>query len=172
DAVLVRPLGSLAQLAAMDVAPRRVGRVVVGIAVVAIAAVQARVAPSLGSVALLVVTPIAGAVIFSAVFVGTATVALWWIESGELGNALPCGGHDFPSYPITAYGALFRRTFAYALGFAFVAYYPTLAILERADPLGAPAALGYVSPAVALLAAVGAGLLWRTGVHHYRSTGS
>src|SRR5206468_3214688 len=74
--------------------------------------------------ALLTVTPIAGAVIFGAVFVATATVAFWWIESGEIANGLTYGGLNFTQYPITIYGALFRRLFAYAVGFAFVAYYP------------------------------------------------
>jgi ABC-2 type transport system permease protein len=70
------------------------------------------------------------------------------------------------------YGALFRRLFAYGLGFAFVAYYPALALLGRHDPLGAPAALGYGCPLIAAAAAVLAGLVWRSGVRHYRSTGS
>jgi ABC-type uncharacterized transport system permease subunit len=70
------------------------------------------------------------------------------------------------------YGTLFRRLFAYAAGFAFVAYFPTLALLDRADPLGGPALLGYASPAVAIAAVTIAGLIWRTGVRHYRSTGT
>ena len=139
DAVLVRPLGALIQLVAMDVAPRRVGRIAVGIALVGFAAAQAGIALTPGRLALLVVAPIAGAVIFSAVFVATAAVAFWWIESGELGNALTYGGprfHRVPDRQSTA--PLFRRLFAYALGFAFVAYYPALALLDRRDPLGRP----------------------------------
>jgi ABC-2 type transport system permease protein len=65
-----------------------------------------------------------------------------------------------------------RRLFAYGLGFAFVAYYPALTLLDRRDPLGAPAHLGYASPLIAVVAAAAAGLLWRTGIRHYRSTGS
>ena len=172
DTVLVRPLGTLTQLAALDLALRRIGRVTIGIAVVAMAAANAGLVLTPAHLVLLVVTPIAGAVIFAAVFVGTASVAFWWIESGELGNAMTYGGHDFAAYPIAIYGPMFRRLFAYGLGFAFVAYYPTLALIDRADPLGAPAGLGYASPLAAMGAAVAAGLLWRTGVRHYNSTGS
>jgi ABC-2 type transport system permease protein len=121
---------------------------------------------------LLAVTPVAGAMIFGAIFVATATVAFWWIESGEIANSLTYGGLTFAQYPITIYGGLFRRLFAYAVGFAFVAYYPALALLDRPDPLGAPALLGYASPAVAVAAVVAAALMWRSGVRHYRSTGS
>jgi ABC-2 type transport system permease protein len=172
DALLVRPLSSLAQLVAMDVATRRVGRVAFGAVVVVIAAVDAGVPPTAGRLLLLAVTPIAGAMIFGAVFVATATVAFWWIEAGEIANGLTYGGLNFTQYPITIYGALFRRLFAYAVGFAFVAYYPALALLDRLDPLGAPALLGYASPAVAIVAVLAAGLTWRHGVRHYRSTGS
>ncbi len=172
DAVLVRPLGALWQLAALDLAPRRVGRIVVCAAILLAAAAQAGIPASPVHVGLLAVAPIAGAVIFGSVFVATASVAFWWVESGELGNALTYGGHDFTAYPITIYGPAFRRLFAYGIGFAFVAYYPALALLGRADPLGAPGALGYASPLVAVLAAVIAAAIWRTGIRHYRSTGS
>jgi ABC-2 type transport system permease protein len=172
DVALLRPLGPLMQLTAMDVAPRRVGRLVFGVAMIVAAAAQADLAPTPARLALLVIAPIAGAVIFSAVFVASATVAFWWIESGEFANALTYGGHDFTAYPLPIYGTVFRRLFAYGLGFAFVAYYPALALLGRADPLGAPAHLGYASPLVAAVAAAAAGLMWRTGVRRYRSTGS
>jgi len=172
DALLVRPLSSLMQLVAMDVATRRVGRVAFGIVVVVLAVAHAPVPLTVGRLALLVVTPIAGAMIFGAVFVATATVAFWWIESGEIANGLTYGGLNFTQYPITIYGALFRRLFAYAAGFAFVAYYPTLALLDRPDPLGAPWLLGYASPVVAVAVVIAAGLMWRTGVRRYRSTGS
>jgi len=172
DAVLVRPLGTLAQLLAMDVPPRRVGRLALGIALVVTAAVHAHVPASPPRIALLVVAPLAGAVIFASIFVATSSVTFWWIESGEFGNALTYGGHDFASYPLNIYGAALRRLFAYGLGFAFVAYYPALSLLDRADPLGAPAFVGYASPLIALVAAGLAALLWRRGIRHYRSTGS
>ena len=164
DAVLVRPLGALMQLLAMDVAARRVGRVVIGVALLGAAAAHAGLVLTPPRLALLVVAPVAGALIFSALFVATATVTFWWVESGELGNALTYGGHDFSGYPITVYGALFRRLFAYGLGFAFVAYYPALVLLGRDDPLGAPAALGYGCPLIAAVApSRPGGASWRAG---------
>jgi viologen exporter family transport system permease protein len=172
DALLVRPLSSLGQLIVMDVATRRVGRVAFGVVILVLAAANAPVNFTPARLALLAVTPFAGAIIFGAVFVATATVAFWWIESGEIANGVTYGGLAFSQYPITIYGALLRRLFAYTIGFAFVAYYPTLVLLDRPDPLGAPALLGYASAPVAAVAAATAALMWRTGVRHYRSTGS
>jgi ABC-2 type transport system permease protein len=165
-------MGVLAQLAAMDVAGRRVGRVAFGVVIVAVAAVVAGVPPTPARLALLVITPLAGAAIFGALFVATAAVAFWWIEAGEIANGVTYGGLTFTQAPITVYGAMFRRLFAYGVGFAFVAYYPALVLLGRPDPLGAPAMLGYAAPVVALAAALLAGGVWRAGVRQYRSTGS
>jgi ABC-2 type transport system permease protein len=123
-------------------------------------------------VALLVVTPLAGAAFFGSIFVLSASLAFWWVDSGELGSAFTYGGRDFAAYPITVYGGWFRAVFAYGLGFGFVAYQPALALLGRADPLGLPVWAGYLSPVVALVAATLAAALWRAGIRHYRSTGS
>ena len=116
---------------------------------------------------------VAGRCSSRSVFVATATVAFWWIDSGEFANGFTYGGRDFTSYPITVYSGLFRRLFAYGLGFAFVAYYPALALLGRPDPLGLPGWVGWASPAGRGCVAAGRrGGRWRTGVRHYRSTGS
>jgi ABC-2 type transport system permease protein len=121
---------------------------------------------------LVVVAPLFGALFFGAVFVASATVAFWWIDSGEFANGFTYGGRDFTSYPITIYSGLFRRVFAYSFGFAFVAYYPALALLGRDDPLGLPSWVAWCSPVAAIVAAAAAGAMWRVGIRHYRSTGS
>jgi ABC-2 type transport system permease protein len=172
DTVLIRPLGVLQQLLVMDVGFRRLGRIIYAATVLAVAATMADLTWTPARVAMLIVAPISGAVFFCAYFVATATVAFWWIESGELGNSLTYGGRDFTSYPVTVYSGWFRRIFAFGLGFAFVAYYPGLFLLGRPDPLGGAAWLGWASPLVAALAALIATVIWRFGVRHYRSTGS
>jgi ABC-2 type transport system permease protein len=172
DAMLIRPLGVLPQLLANDVGFRRAGRVVYAGAVYAVALATADIQWTTGRVVLTITAPIFGALFFGAFFVATSTLAIWWVESGELANALTYGGRDFASYPITIYSGWFRKIIAFGLGFGFVAYYPGLALLSDPDPLGGPAWLGWASPLVGVAAAVIAALIWRTGVRHYRSTGS
>ncbi|BCB84021.1 ABC transporter permease [Phytohabitans suffuscus] len=172
DAVLVRPLGALPQLLLMDLPLRKASRCAFGTGVLVVAAATAGIEWTPGRVALVVAAPLAGMVFFSAIFVVSAAVAFWWVETGEIGNAFTYGGRDFTSYPITVYSGWFRRLFAYGMGFAFVAYYPALALLGRADPLGLPVWVGYASPSVAVVAAVAATAVWRVGIRHYRSTGS
>ncbi len=172
DAVLVRPLRALPQLLLMDLPVRKTLRLLLGAGALVLAVGLNDIDWTPARVLLLVVAPLAAAVFFGSIFVISASLAFWWVESGEVGNAFTYGGRDFASYPVSVFGGWFRAVFAYGLGFAFVAYQPALALLGRADPLGLPVWAGYLSPLVALVAAVLAALVWRTGVRHYRSTGS
>jgi ABC-2 type transport system permease protein len=172
DAVLVRPLSAMAQLLLMDLPLRKLLRLVVGAVVLTVAVAVNDIDWTPARVALVLIAPIAGAVFFGAIFVLSASLAFWWVDSGELGSAFTYGGRDFASYPVPIFSGWFRAVFAYALGFGFVAYQPALALLGRADPLGLPAWAGFISPVVALVAAGAAAVVWRAGIRHYRSTGS
>lgn len=172
DAVLVRPLSVLGQLLSSGFAARRIGRVLVTGTVLGVALARVDVPWTPARIGLVVVAPLAGAVLFGSIFVGAATVAFWWIDSGEFANGLTYGGRDFTSYPVNVYGRAFRHVFAYALGFAFVSYYPTLGLLGRPDPLGLPDWVVWCSPAVAAVAVLLAAAAWRFGIRQYRSTGS
>ncbi len=172
DAVLVRPLGALPQLLCMDLPLRKAVRVLINVIVLVIALRINDVAWTPARAAVAVLTPVAGAVFFGAIFVLSASLAFWWVDSGEIGSAFTYGGRDFASYPVPVYAGWFRSIFAYALGFGFVAYQPALALLGRADPLGLPAWAGPLSPLVALPAAAVAAAVWHAGIRHYRSTGS
>jgi ABC-2 type transport system permease protein len=172
DTLLLRPLSALWQLLAVNFAPRRAGRAIQGGIIYAIALVVADIGWDVPRIVLAVVAPIAGAVFFGSLFVAGATVAFWWVESGEVANAFTYGGNDFTLYPSTMFGDWFRTVFGSVLGFSFVAYLPTLALIGRSDPLGTPDWLRWCSPVTALIAAVVARAFWRLGVRHYRSTGS
>jgi ABC-2 type transport system permease protein len=172
DSLLLRPLSALAQVVIMNMAFRRIGRVVQNGVIYVVALFVADVHWTPLTAVFAVLAPVVGAVFFGALFVAGATVAFWWVESGEVANAFTYGGRDFTSYPVTLYGGAFRAVFAFALGFAFVAYYPALALLDLPDPLGLPGWLRWCSPVAAALAACLAALFWRRGVRTYRSTGS
>jgi ABC-2 type transport system permease protein len=172
DSVLVRPLGALAQLVLMDLPVRKALRLVLAVVVLTVALRVNDIDWTAARVLLVILVPFAGGLFFGSIFVLSASLAFWWVDSGELGSAFTYGGRDFTSYPVPVYAGWFRALFAYGLGFAFVSYQPALALLGRADPLGLPAWAGFVSPLVALVAAGVAAAVWRSGIRHYRSTGS
>jgi ABC-2 type transport system permease protein len=156
----------------MDLPVRKLLRVAFGGTVYVGALAANPIHWSAGRAVLVLVAPLGAAVFFGSIFVMAGSVSFWWVESGEIGNGFTYGGRDFTTYPVTVYGGWFRDLFAYALGFGFVSYQPALALLGRADPLGLPAWAGFAAPLVAVPAASLAALVWRSGIRHYRSTGS
>jgi ABC-2 type transport system permease protein len=171
DLLLIRPRGTLFQVATLDFQLRRLGRAAQGLAVLVYALAALHVHWSAGRVAMLVAMLVSGTVIFGAVWVATICLVFWAVEGREAVSAFTDGGAFFAQYPIDIYGAWLRRFLAYLVPMAFVCYFPSLYILGKEDPLGAPEWLSFASPGVALIAAVGAGMAWRLAVRHYRSAG-
>ncbi|OZM77680.1 ABC transporter permease [Pseudonocardia sp. MH-G8] len=172
DVLLARPLGVLPQLVTSDLQLRRLGRVAVGVIVLVAVLAQGQVEPTPLNTLLVLVTPLIGATITSSIWVATCAVSFWVVEGRELANAFTYGSTLTTAYPITVFGPWLRRLLCYAVPSAFVAYFPTLALLDRPDPLGLPHALRYASPLVAVAAVAVAALVWRTAVRHYQGTGS
>jgi ABC-2 type transport system permease protein len=172
DVLLTRPLGALAQLATSDLQLRRLGRSAASLVVLVVVAAGAGIAPTPTNLALLVTTPLTGAVIIGAIWVATCSVSFWVVDGKEVANAFTYGSTLTTAYPITVFGPWLRRALCFAVPGAFVAYFPVLALLDRPDPLGLPHALRYASPLVAAAAVGVAALVWRTAVHRYQGAGS
>jgi ABC-2 type transport system permease protein len=172
DVLLTRPLSTFLQVLTGDVQLRRLGRALVSAGVLVVVLVQGGIAVTPLAGALLVLTPITGAVIIGSIWVATCAVSFWIVEGRELANAFTYGSTISTAYPITIFAPWLRTLFCFLVPGAFVAYYPALAVLGRADPLGLPAALPYLTPLVAVAAAGVAALVWRAGVRRYTGTGS
>jgi ABC-2 type transport system permease protein len=172
DVVLTRPLGSLFQVMASELALRRLGKVVQASAVLAYALANLHIAWSPGSVALLLATFVSGTAIFSGIWITTASIGFWTTDIREVMNAFTYGGAYLASYPLNLFGDWLRRFLAFVVPTAFVAYYPCLVILGKPDPVAGRPWLGLLSPLVGLAALVAGRAAWRLGVRHYRSTGS
>jgi ABC-2 type transport system permease protein len=162
----------LLQLVTDDFAPRRVGKVLQSALILAVALSAVHVHWTAGRVAIIPVTVLSGTVIFGAVWVITACIAFWTVESGEVANAFTYGGNFMTQYPLGVYGAWLRRLLAYLVPLAFVNYFPAVYLLGRRDLLGAPGFVRFLSPLIAVLTVFVARGVWTEAVRHYRSTGS
>lgn len=171
DLVLVRPLGSLFQVVASDFTLRRLGRVGQGLVILVVALTQLEIEWTAGRVGMLAVTVVAGSAIFAGVWIAFSTIAFWLVDSLEVANAFTYGGNFLASYPVNIFGAWLRRLVLFVVPLAFVAYLPSLYILDKKDELGLPRALQFASPLVAVATALAGGLLWRVAVRRYRSAG-
>jgi ABC-2 type transport system permease protein len=172
DSFLLRPLSALGQLLTSDFSLRRLGRTFTALvtAVVALLVVDVDWTPA--RIGLLLLTPVAGFVIFCAVFVAAAATTFWLVESTELGSAFTYGGSYLATWPTSIFVTPVRRFFTFVIPASFVAYLPTLALLGRDDPAGLPAWLSWCALPVSL-AALGVALLyWRAGLRHYVGAGS
>jgi ABC-2 type transport system permease protein len=87
-------------------------------------------------------------------------------------NTMTYGGIETAQYPLAIYQPAFRRFFTLIVPLACVAYFPVVALLGIADPLGTSRTFQQLAP----LAGVGFLWLalqgWKYGVRHYTSTGS
>jgi ABC-2 type transport system permease protein len=171
DLLLVRPRGTLFQVITGDFQLRRLGRVAQAVVVLAYALATLHIDWTLDRAVLLALAVPAGALIFGSVWVALICIAFWTVEGREAPNAFTYGGAFLAQYPINIYDRWLRRFLAYVVPMAFIAYFPALYILGKADPLGLPEFLQVGSPAVALAAATVASIVWRFAVRRYQSAG-
>ncbi|HEX5493875.1 MAG TPA: ABC-2 family transporter protein [Mycobacteriales bacterium] len=172
DVMLVRPASALAQLAAEEFSPRRVGKLATALPVLAVALTLMPVRWDAGRVLAVPVMVGAATLIYAALWIIFSTTQFVAGDSPELLNTVVAGGSFLTQYPLAIYGREVVRGLTWVVPLAFVNWQPALYVLGRPDPFGLPAALRFASPGVALVLTALAALAWRAGIRHYRSTGS
>jgi ABC-2 type transport system permease protein len=105
-------------------------------------------------------------------FTVEAIISLWTVNSIEVVNAFTYGGSDLGQYPIHIFRQGLRFIFLWVVPIGFVTYYPAVFLLDKDDPLGAPAIASFAAPLAALAFCAAVGFGWQFAIRHYRSTGS
>jgi ABC-2 type transport system permease protein len=172
DRLLVRPRSTVLQLAGVELALRRIGRLAQGLLILVWASLSLDVAWSPATIGLLVASVLGGACLFFGLFVLQATICFFTTESLELMNTMTYGGVETAQYPLVIYAPWFRKFFTFVVPLAGVCYFPMLPILGRVDALGSPLWFQWASPATGLLFLLLSFQVWRLGVRRYTSTGS
>lgn len=174
DRVLTRPADPFAQVFSQEFQLRRLGRVAQGATALLIAQGLLGLDWTLPKLLYLPVVVASGAGLFVAVFVLTATLCFWTVQSNanEVANVFTHGGTEMVSYPMDIYQGWFRHFFVFVVPLAFVTYFPTLYFLDRPDALGLPYFVRFLPPVVAVAFLALARRVWSFGVEHYQSTGS
>jgi ABC-2 type transport system permease protein len=172
DRILLRPRSTVLQLAGQELTLRRIGRFSQGLIVLLWAAHSLDITWTAGRLLLLLSALLGGACLFYGLIVLQATLAFWTTESLEIMNTMTYGGVETAQYPLSIYQDWFRGFFTYVVPLACVSYYPAIAILDRADPLGSSRLFQWLAPAIGVAFLAVALRVWRVGVRHYRSTGS
>jgi ABC-2 type transport system permease protein len=172
DRVLTRPLGAFYQTLASDVSPRKLIRGLLGLAILLGAQQAIPVEWTFDRLLVVALAIPSGAAIFFCIFVCGAASTFWTVQANEIVNVFTNGGVTMLTYPLDVYHDWLKRFVTFVVPLGFVSYYPTLYLLGRADALGLPTWIGFLSPIAAALFSVLAWITWSLGVRHYASVGN
>lgn len=168
---LIRPLPVLLQLMTSDFQFRRVGRLVFALIALVAAVFLTDIQWDPAKVALFTVTPLAGAAIFGALFVGAGAVQFWLLDGRQFANAFTYGGRYVASMPGAAMFLPLQVFFTFVVPATLVAYAPSLVLLGLDGPPGIPSWIGWLGlPAAVVLWALML-LLWRAAIKKYTGAG-
>lgn len=171
EVLLTRPLPVLLQLMTSDFQLRRVGRLAFALLAMAAALFLTDIDWDPGKVVLFMITPLAGAAIFGALFVGAGAVQFWLVDGRQLGNAFTYGGRYVASMPGAALFLPMQVFFTFVIPATLVAYAPSLVLLELEGPAGIPGWTGWLGlPAAVVLWGLML-LLWRAAIKKYTGAG-
>ncbi len=172
DALLVRPVSPLVQIATEDFSPRRLGKLVPAVIVLSLSLPRLGVHWTAGRVAMVPLMIVGGTWIFAALWVLTAAWQFAVVDGRQAMNSITYGGGYLTPYPLSLFGRDAMRVLTWVIPLAFVNWQPALYVLDRPDPLGLPEPFRFAAPLVAAMLSMVAALAWRAGLRRYRSTGS
>ena len=172
DALLLRPVSPLVQIATEDFNPRRLGKLVPTVTVLSVSLARLDVHWTPARVATIPLMLAGGIGIFWGLWVLSAAWQFAVVDGRQAANSITYGGGFLTQYPLSIFGREVVRVLTWMLPLAFVNWEPALYVLGRPDPLGLPLVFRFVSPIVAAALCLLAALAWRTGLRHYQSTGS
>ena len=167
DRILVRPRGILFQTVASRVDFCRFGRTLQAVTIFAYAIPACGVAWRPDKVATLVLMVACGSLVFSALFLISASCAFFATQGLDFMNIFTFGGREHGSYPFSIYGKEVLTFLTFVVPLATFQYYPLLYLLGMEQ-----GALHMLAPLLGLLILVPAYALFRMGLRHYKSTGS
>lgn len=169
DRILLRPLGTIFQIAASQVQVLKIGRFLQGLLILTWGFIELDF--SLFSFQTVVILlGIAGtACLFYGLFILQATLSFWTTETLELMNIATYGGRETGQFPMTIFPNGFRLFFTCIIPLACVTYYPMATLLHHET---FPLWLALVMPLSGIVFLYLSCRLWDLGVRHYHSTGN
>lgn len=167
DKYLTRPINPLLHVIMEEVQFDALGELLTGVVLMIIASLELGIDYTFGSVSLMLLAFVFGTVIYAAIKIAGAALALWIKSSGSILQIFYMTS-DFAKYPVTIYSNFVKNIVTYIIPFAFTAYYPASYILRGANPwfcFGVGSAIATVLLSLAIL-------LWNRGLRAYESAGS
>lgn len=167
DRILVRPRGLIFQVISSKIELSRIGRILQAIVMFAYAVPRSSIEWNLIKIITVIVMVIGGTVVFTSLFLLYASLCFFTLEGLEFMNIFTDGAREYGKYPVNIYGKNVLKICTYIVPFALFQYYPFLYLSGKSENT-------YLAllPILGCLFIIPCYLLWRTGVRHYKSTGS
>ena len=172
DRVLLRPRATLLQVLGAALAPETIGRLLLAAVVLAWALAALDGGPGIGDAALLLWAFAGGVAAFFALLMLSAALSFWTTETLLIFAVVTKGGVETTQYPIAVFHRALRYLFLFLVPIGTVTYFPVVHVLDRPDPLGAPAVVAWLAPIAGFVFLILVAGLWQLGVRRYTSTGS
>jgi ABC-2 type transport system permease protein len=172
DQFLLRPVNITLQVFSSEFVLRRLGKIIIGIAILISAIKTADITWTIIKIALTCMVVFSQVLFFGGLFIIGATITFWTVESIEMVNILTYGGSYMISHPMHIYPKPLRHFFTFVIPAIFLNYYPALHIFEMPDPFNMPYWARFIAPVVGLGTFLISLRFWMFGIQSYQSTGT
>ena len=169
DRLLVRPVNLHLQIFGAKVELSKVGRIILGIAVSAIALVNLNIDWTLWKVLVLIATFLCGIVVMIGILMVGAGISVFSVENLEFVNIMTNGGKELSFYPINIYNKWLARIFTFILPFACFNYLPISYLMGYGN---LPPVVYAISPLLGMLFIITCVLFFNWSITKYQSTGT
>lgn len=173
DRFLLRPISPVFQVFSYTAAIHGLGSALLGVVVLITASSKLGIVWTVPHTLLLLAALASSIVLIASVSLATNSIAFWGIgETGAFPNFVN-NLMELSKFPVTIYGMLVQTFLTFVLPFAFITYYPAMALLGRAGDTAAafPLWLAYVSPLAGPAVALLVSFIWRRGLARYQGVG-
>lgn len=167
DRILTRPRNEVLQVLGTKIELTRIGRLIQALIIFIYSIKTCGVHFSPDKILTLILMITGGTFLFFGLFMISAVICFFTIESLEIINIFTDGGRELAQYPLDIYKTSVLKFFTFVIPLAFVNYYPLLYIIGRSNN-----PIYMLSPLIACLFVIPSYILWRFGVRHYTGTGS
>lgn len=169
DRILLRPLGTIFQVATGEIQMMRVGRFIQGLVVLLWGSYMLQFSLFSYHAFVILLAVVGATCLFSGLFIIQGTLSFWSTSTLELMNITTYGGVETGQYPMSIFNRGFRLFFTFIIPLACVGYYPVATLLHHVN---VPFYAGIFAPVAGIIFLWLSCQLWKLGVRHYHSTGS
>ncbi|ARQ72671.1 ABC transporter permease [Streptomyces marincola] len=168
---LVRPAPPLLQLLTRRFRPIALGDLAGGLALLAIAGTQVPVDWSVPAVAFLILAVFGGAMVEASAQLTASALVFRLLKTMPIKMLIDGLFNEFGNYPMKIFGPAARFGLTFVFPLAFVAYFPSTALLNRTGELSVPSAVAWFSPLVGFVLLFLAYRFWCRQSRHFQSSG-